>query len=185
MKLERCIISKLEKKVGRGLDDPAACDVLSKDIFAKTGELLSVNTLKRLVGIIRYESSPRTQTLDIIARYLGASDWRQLCMDAEDEISGFGNTPGIESELLPEGTTVELRWSPGRRVLILHKSEDNFIVMESEGSKLRAGDCFRARNIIVGFPLLAGNLMRDGVVIGDYCAAREYGLESVKIVRKE
>lgn len=185
MKLERCIISKLEKKIGRNLDVPAACEVLSNDIFSKTGELISVNTLKRLVGIIPYQSSPRLQTLNIIAYYLGASDWRQLCMDIEDEISGFGNDPGVESASLPDGSTVELRWSPGRRVLLLHKFADDFIVMESEGSKLRVGDCLRVRNIIEGFPLLARNLMRDGIVIGDYSAAKEYGLESVKVGRTE
>lgn len=179
MKLEKAIISRLEESICRRLDDPAACEVLAHDIYKKTGEMLSVNTLKRLVGVINYESSPRVQTLNIIARYLGAADWRQLRMALDDEISSFGRNPGIEAASLPEGATLELRWSPGRRVVVRHESGDDFTVVESDGSKLAAGDRFRAKCIVEGFPLLATGLMRGGVAIGDYCAAKEYGLDSV------
>ena len=51
-------------------------DQLSNLIFDKTDVRLSVSTLKRVWGKVRYESSPNTATLNALARYLGYGDWR-------------------------------------------------------------------------------------------------------------
>jgi len=49
---------------------------VSDTIFDKTATRLSISTLKRLWGRIRYDSSPSTATLNVLARFLDFHDWR-------------------------------------------------------------------------------------------------------------
>ncbi|ATL46433.1 hypothetical protein COR50_04165 [Chitinophaga caeni] len=49
---------------------------LGNDIQEKTGVVLSVSTLKRLYGRVKYESAPSLSTLNALANYLGSADWR-------------------------------------------------------------------------------------------------------------
>jgi hypothetical protein len=51
---------------------------LSDNIRTKTGVTLSVATLKRLWGKIRYESKPTPTTLNTLAQYLGYENWRSF-----------------------------------------------------------------------------------------------------------
>ena len=53
-------------------------DTLSDLIFEKTSVRLSVSTLKRIWGKVRYDSSPTTATLNALARYAGFDSWRDL-----------------------------------------------------------------------------------------------------------
>jgi len=53
-------------------------DTLSESIFDKTGVRLSVSTLKRLWGKVKYDSSPNMGTLNALARYAGFEGWRAL-----------------------------------------------------------------------------------------------------------
>lgn len=48
---------------------------LSKSIQEKTGTLLSVSTLKRLSGKVRYSSRPNKATLNALAKYIDYPDW--------------------------------------------------------------------------------------------------------------
>ncbi len=49
---------------------------LSEKIFGKTKVQLSVSTLKRLWGKVRYENFPATSTLNALAVFLGYENWR-------------------------------------------------------------------------------------------------------------
>ncbi|MBB6129135.1 hypothetical protein [Mucilaginibacter lappiensis] len=49
---------------------------LGELIFQKTGTLLSITTLKRIWGRVKYNSSPTTATLNTMARFAGSEDWR-------------------------------------------------------------------------------------------------------------
>jgi hypothetical protein len=51
---------------------------LSIKVFDKTGVQLSPITLKRIFGKIKYESSPRLHTLNVLAQFLNYSDWRNF-----------------------------------------------------------------------------------------------------------
>ncbi|AQG79363.1 hypothetical protein AWR27_08545 [Spirosoma montaniterrae] len=51
---------------------------LSEQIRIETGVSLSVSTLKRLWGRVRYESSPNLTTLDTLAQFVGYDNWRSL-----------------------------------------------------------------------------------------------------------
>ena len=53
-------------------------ETLSESIFDKTGVRLSVSTLKRVWGKVKYDSSPTTATLNALARYAGFEGWRDF-----------------------------------------------------------------------------------------------------------
>ena len=66
-----------------GWGDPASWsnedfDDLSESIFQKTGVRLSVSTLKRIWGKVKYDHSPTTATLNALARFAGFTGWRDL-----------------------------------------------------------------------------------------------------------
>ena len=71
----------IEHSLGWG--DPAAWtnedfEQLSEKIFEKTVVRLSVSTLKRIWGKVRYDNSPTTATLNALARFAGFGSWREF-----------------------------------------------------------------------------------------------------------
>lgn len=56
---------------------------LSEKIFARTSVRLSVSTLKRIWGKVRYESSPTAATLNALARFAGCGSWREFLQQQE------------------------------------------------------------------------------------------------------
>jgi hypothetical protein len=56
---------------------------LSELIFDKTGVSLSISTLKRVWGKVRYDSIPTTTTLNTLAQFAGYESWRSFCTMAE------------------------------------------------------------------------------------------------------
>lgn len=51
---------------------------LSRMIFDQTGILLSHVTLKRIWGRVKYDSLPRTNTLNTMVQFLGYRNWREF-----------------------------------------------------------------------------------------------------------
>jgi hypothetical protein len=51
---------------------------LSERIFQKTAVRLSVSTLKRIWGKVKYDHSPTTATLNALARFAGFAGWRDF-----------------------------------------------------------------------------------------------------------
>lgn len=70
-----------EQTLGRGASrdwNEYDFEQVSDTIFDKTDTRLSISTLKRLWGRIRYDSSPSTATLNVLARFLDFHDWREF-----------------------------------------------------------------------------------------------------------
>lgn len=70
---------------GQTLDSPTDYEQLSADIRNKTGELISVSTLKRLFGYLKSGTVPRASTLSILARYVGYAGWSDFCSKCSKE----------------------------------------------------------------------------------------------------
>lgn len=68
-----------EEQLGWG-DSTAWSDLdfekLSQLFLHKTGAMLSVTTLKRLWGKVKYDSTPNAATLNTLAKFVGYDDWR-------------------------------------------------------------------------------------------------------------
>ena len=71
MKLSPYITELLREKSGNEIRLSRDCELLALDVESVTGEHIGVNTMKRLLGFIADERTPRTSTLDVVAHYLG------------------------------------------------------------------------------------------------------------------
>jgi hypothetical protein len=59
---------------------------LSERIFDRTGLRLSVSTLKRIWGKVRYENSPTAATLNALARFAGYTGWREFLQQHPEQL---------------------------------------------------------------------------------------------------
>lgn len=173
----------LAERAGFDVSTPHGAEKLQKDILADTGEQLSVNTVKRLVGVISYEGLPRLSTLEIISRYLRMPDLKTLLAVLHGHSSDF-NIPDnfIAAFDLPEGQRILLEWVPERKVILRHTAGGEFIVEESVNSKLKNGDTVTLGYVAQGSPLLIRNVVRGGESLGEYSAATETGLTKAALL---
>ena len=177
MKLSLHIQQLLKDKSGTDLRLPSDIEILALDIESQTGERISVNTLKRLLGHISDERQPRVSTLDIIARYLGYADWDVLsALDARSN-SGFNDIDGLlHASSLTAGQCVEVTYLPDRRVVLRCIGNCRFTITESENSKLHVGDEVELTHFVQGYPLLASRVIRGGVPLGHFTAGKVRGI---------
>ena len=174
------LISMLSEKAGLNVSTPAGAEWLRNDIEKVTGEILGINTIKRITGVIEYEGSHRTMLLDIIARYLGYPSWSLLDQVIQKKISFFSDqNDAISLEKLPPDQLVEICWDPDRSVLLRHNKDKIFTVIESSNSKLKEGDILTLSQIAPGFPLYASDVIRNGDSLGTYTAASINGVSSI------
>lgn len=78
--LQQCRLL-IEEKVGWGDSSQwqnQDFEALSERIFAETGITLSVSTLKRIWGKVRYDSAPTATTLNTLAQFVGYDNWREF-----------------------------------------------------------------------------------------------------------
>lgn len=77
---------------------------LSELIFEKTSVNLSISTLKRVWGKVRYDSIPTTTTLNTLARFAGYESWRSYCSTAEkNEKKDASTACNPENDVKPRG----------------------------------------------------------------------------------
>ena len=78
--LARCL-ERIELQFDRGTSDKWATydfEKLSDAIFERTEVRLSVTTLKRIWGKLKYDSAPTLTTLNALAQFAGYADWRDF-----------------------------------------------------------------------------------------------------------
>ena len=177
------LIEMLSRRAGRDVTTPSGAEFLRNDIESATGELIALNTLKRICGILDYGGSHRKETMDIIARYLGYSSWDVAKDVIENRISGFNdNGKMLNMEDLPAMQLVELQWEPDRRIVLRHKKGKLYTVMESENSKLKAGDELTLSLVAAGYPFYVGEVVRNGKSLGSYTAASVAGVKRISLL---
>ncbi len=185
MILNKRQLEKLSEKIHQDVTTPAGASVLALDIEDKTGTPLGLNTIKRLVGVLPADNTPRRTTLNIIANYLGYPDWNRLVEDTEMQGSGFGNgNIFIEMSDLEDETIVEICWRPDRRLLIRHDGNGQYEVLESENGKLIPGDLLSLSQLAVGFPFIADKVFRNEKPLGCYRAADGAGITRFNILEE-
>lgn len=183
MKLPGIVIKMLSDNAKINVGTTAGAEFLRNDIEARTGEALSLNTVKRLVGILPYNSSPREVTLDIMAQYLGYKNWGLLNSDIQNKISDFNDNPDfIDLQKYPANTRIILKWQPDRTLHLVQKVDGEYLVEKSENSKLLKGDILSLSQIAVGFPLMVRQVWRDGNSLGNYIGAQIEGISSIEII---
>lgn len=185
--MREAIIDLLTKKAGRDVTTASGSSWLRQDIIVATGEYISLNTVKRLTGVLTTgadasELHIRPSTLDIIARYLGFKDNNDLQCCLTDGTSQFRKADGlIDVEELPVGSTTVIRWSPDRELVLRRLESAEMLVEQARNSKLKVGDLLRIAQIMNGYPLIVKDVIRNGQSLGPYTAAPEYGVTFVGI----
>jgi len=89
----RCL-ELIETELGWGKSDTWTnydFEKLSDVIHNRTHVRLSVTTLKRIWGKVKYDSAPTLTTLNTLARFAGTSDWREFCQrEGSDTVASEG-----------------------------------------------------------------------------------------------
>jgi hypothetical protein len=96
--LARCL-GLIEAKLNRGVKgDWSNYDFerLIEDIYAATGVRLSLTTLKRVSGRVKYESFPTHTTLNALAHYVGFEDWRDFVKHEQLSLVRDAEPAGIQ-----------------------------------------------------------------------------------------
>src|SRR6218665_4129146 len=78
--IDRCL-GLIEEKLGWGKSENWVnydFEKLSDAIHERTTVRLSVTTLKRIWGKLKYDSAPTLTTLNTLAQFAGYSDWRNF-----------------------------------------------------------------------------------------------------------
>ncbi|WP_431213238.1 hypothetical protein ACQ86N_47840 [Puia sp. P3] len=94
---------------------------LSERLFEETGVRLSVSTLKRVWGKVKYDSSPTLATLNTLARYAGFEGWRDFLQRSNQPAAAAPTPPPPAPETTPTPTppppaqTPEPKPKPARR----------------------------------------------------------------------
>lgn len=177
MKLPNHIIRLLEQKTGRSVTTASGAEMLRNDIESVTEVNISINTVKRLTGVLPYEGTPRPDTLNIIARYLGFTDWKLLQNYIDGNISQFNPADDtIFIDKLAAGAVIAVEWALDRRVKMKRLCGGVCEVLIAENSKLKVGDILRISAVAPGFPFLASAVVRGGQNLGTYSAAEDYGV---------
>lgn len=174
---------EVARKFGRDIESPSNFDALSLEIKRDTGEDVSVSTLKRIWGYVKYEHHPRNEILSIIAKYVGYKDWKDFVESTDlNDTSDFLNKDVVESKSLSKGAIVHIAWAPNRECELEYIGNSCFKILSARNSKIREGDTFICHLIAKGEPLMCSEVVRDGKEIAEcYVAAKIRGLHSVKV----
>lgn len=85
----------LIKKSGLALKSARDCKLLSDLILNETSEYLSAQTIRRLLGLVRYTSTPTLVTLDILSRYLGFDSYNSFVLSSTLNLSTDSTNTGL------------------------------------------------------------------------------------------
>jgi len=186
MLLPPSIIQLLRTKSGITLDETSHCTQLVRSIEESTHEHLGVNTMKRLLGFISDERSPRLSTLNVLAHYLGFESWHQLVETADEGNSEFDvQVDELRSRDLYENQHVFISYLPNRELTLVYLGDERFEVVNSLNSKLHVGDIVTISHFILHYPLIVSQVIRDDHTLGNFTAGKLSGLTDIKKVKSE
>ena len=178
----------VEERLGKKLDSPANFSYLSEQIQTSQKENVSVSTLKRIWGYVKYASKPTNSVLNILSRYVGYPHWDAFCnsFDSGDFIESMelSNTT-ILAKHLHIGDILEFEWQPNRYCKVECVEPYKFKVLESHNGKLYRDNVFKAEMFCKGMPLYVTDL-RQGIESGKaYVAGRTHGLSSLRLIPRK
>ena len=180
------ILKRIRDKVGLEMNYASDFDVLVEDIQRVTKQHLGKNTLRRIFNFnMTNNVVPRESTMDVIARYLGYSDYKYMLKELGPvaDISVFAPVDSLDSSDVKPGTQVQITYDPNRIAILSYMGENKWLVNEIEGShNIKKGDILTISQMAVGFQLIVSSVLRDGVDLGSYLAAQERGLKSIEII---
>lgn len=173
------LCSAVEREMQMRIVTPRDFKRLSNLIFESTREYISDTTLMRLWGYVRSESSPSKNTLNVLSRFLGYTDFAEF-IDA-DQGSEKSSNMVVNRHLkvakqLIAGDIVRLTWAPGRVCDVRYLGRQCFEVIAAEQTHLSKGDTFMCSLIIEGEPLYLDKLCHNGGQPATYVCGKRGGI---------
>lgn len=170
----------IEAALGHTLHTPRDFNILSKRIYARLHTMISATTLKRLWGYLNDGGQPRSNTLNILARFVGYHDWEEYHQNAmlpEGQQSDpvYSRRLSVKEELHPSDR-VRLTWLPGRVCDIEYLGDLDFRVVASEKTRLHPGDTFQCSLVVEGEPLYLDHLIQEGRAPIAYVCGKKNGV---------
>lgn len=170
------LCAETERVAGHAMRTPRDFDRLSEAIFARTREMVSASTLKRLWGYLDSEVEPRRYTLDALSRFVGYADYEAFLRRTGEAESDLVLSRRLTAEELREGQLLRLTWQPDRVCVVEHRGEGRFRVVKAEHTKLSVGDTFTCHLFIAHEPLFLDHVVHLGGAPTAYVAGRENGV---------
>ena len=159
------LCKEIETALHRQIKTPKDFDFLKEKIYARLHILVSSTTLKRIWGYLDEGVTPRDNTLDILAQFLGYTSWDEYKCNAQQQ-KETQSSPVMNRRLsikddLALGECIRLTWQPDRSCDIEYMGNLTFKVVASENTRLQPGDTFQCSLIIEGEPLYLDNLIQN------------------------
>ena len=152
--------------------------------LGKSGERLSATTLKRLWGYLPGEVvTPHSFTLDTLSRFLGFQDYVHY-VQCKSELPEEDSDPVLGRMLYPArelrtDQRVVLTWRIGRLCKIRHLGGGQFVVEQSERTRLQPGNTFHCEVLIEDEPLYLDHLVQENRKPTGYCCGKQGGIHYV------
>ncbi len=170
----------IETALGGKCDSPKDFDMLRERIYARLHVLVSSTTLKRLWGYLDDTVAPRTNTLDILSKFLGYRDWeeyeRNALLPKEQQSSPVMGRRLSVREMLATGDRLRLTWRPDRVCDVEYLGDLQFRVVASENTRLRVDDTFECSLVIEGEPLYIDRLLQGQAPATAYVCGKKSGV---------
>lgn len=173
----------VEEKYEKGINTTTDFEEFSYQLEKKLGKKVSASTLKRMWGYVNDEHKPRIVTLDVLAQYLGHSnfaDFKNWLKTNPKYNSSFFDARQLTSNKLNVGDEVTIGWSPNRIINLRYLGNSSFEVTDSQNSKLLVGDKFITGCFIMGQPLYLPYVERNGSKLPSFVAGRNGGLTVIE-----
>lgn len=166
---------------------PTDFNALSISIKKKTGQTISLSSLKRLWGYVDYECFPSPNTLNILARFNDFDDWEAFLMSHENvntgESSEYLSDSVVDAESLNPGDRLIINWEQEKSCELSYLGDHRFRVNYSNNIKLTPEDTFTMHSVCVGLPFFAADIHRGGDKIPGYVGAKSNGVSTIQLVR--
>ena len=149
----------VENRYGQTLNSPHDFMCLGERLQNEGAGSLSVSTIKRLWEYVPGYKTVYVSSLNVLSRYVGCRDWQEFCETlTEADTSDFSLGEVVALSTLKVGDEVEVRWRPGRHIVVKYLGQGRMRVIASERSKLAVGDTFSCSGMVNGEPLVLTQL---------------------------
>ena len=186
--MTRKLCKEIELALGQKIQTPKDFNFLRERIYARLHVLISRTTLMRIWGYLDEKVEPRRGTLDILARFLGYSDWneRNALLPKDQQSSPVMSRRLSVAKTLIRGERLQLTWQPDRICDIEYLGDLQFRVIASEKTRLKEGDTFECSLIIEGEPLYLDSLKQGNKQSIAYVCGKKSGVnfEYIKPLRQ-
>lgn len=107
------LLEFVEAEYAGTLQTPKDFLCLSLDVKKRTGYSISISTIKRLFGYVKYGSTPSVRTLNTFSQFIGYSDFKRFCSDVDSNIYLPVSRVVLSDKTLSNGDTVMVKLRSG------------------------------------------------------------------------